>query len=67
MHVFKEPKQFSFEKVGIKGKIFPIEALTNKTQYFLVEIEVGHETRIIEHACDFIYYVLEGSGYFEIN
>lgn len=27
----------------------------------------GHETEIIEHECDFIYYILEGSGYFMIN
>lgn len=67
MHVIKEPKQFSFEKAGIKGKIFPLETLTKKTEYFLVETEGGHQTKIIEHACDFIYYVLEGSGYFEIN
>ena len=67
MYVFKEPKEISFEKAGIKGKIFPIDNLTKKIQYFLVETDKGHETTIIEHDCDFIYYILEGKGYFKIN
>ena len=67
MFVFKEPSDASFEKVGIKGKIFPISELTKKTQYFLVETEKGHETEIIEHECDFVYYVLKGHGYFQID
>jgi len=66
-HVFHPPKEYSFEKVGIKGKIFPIKELTTKTHYFLVETEKGHEITIIEHECDFIYYILEGKGYFLIN
>lgn len=67
MYVIKEPKENSFGKAGVKGKIFPIENLTSKTQYFLVETEKGHITTIIEHDCDFIYYILEGNGYFMIN
>lgn len=67
MYVIKEPKDFNIDRVGIKGKIFPIKNLTSKTQYFLVKTEKGHETTIIEHKCDFIYYVLEGGGHFEID
>ena len=67
MHDIKEPKDYSFDKVGIKGKIFPTSELTKKTQYFLVETNRGHDTKIIEHESDFIYYVLEGKGYFEIS
>jgi mannose-6-phosphate isomerase-like protein (cupin superfamily) len=67
MYVLKEPQEFNIDKAGIKGKIFSTQNLTSKTQYFLVETEKGHETTIIEHKCDFIYYVLEGSGYFEIE
>ena len=67
MYVIKEPKGLSFDKAGIKGKIFPASDLTSKTQYFLVETEKGHATKIIEHESDFIYYVLEGKGHFEIN
>ena len=67
MYVIKEPKVFSFDKVGIKGKIFPMSNLTQNTSFVLVDTEQGHETTIIEHKSDFIYYILEGSGYFFIN
>lgn len=67
MYVIKEPKDYSFQKAGIKGKIFSTAPLTSKTQYFLVETQQGHKTTIIEHDCDFIYYVLEGKGIFTIN
>ena len=67
MHIINEPASYSFEKVGIKGKIFPMKNLTDKIEFFLVDTEMGHETTIIEHKSDFIYYVLEGSGYFIIN
>lgn len=67
MHVLKVPKTFSFDKVGIKGKIFPVDALTDKTSTVLIETKHGHETTLIEHKSDFIYYILEGKGYFLIN
>lgn len=67
MYIIKEPKEFSFDKVGIKGKIFPMSDLTQSTSFVLVETESGHATTIIEHKSDFIYYILEGSGYFLIN
>ncbi|MGI8419299.1 MAG: cupin domain-containing protein [Candidatus Levyibacteriota bacterium] len=67
MYVIKEPTQNSFEKVGINGKIFPISDLTAKSEFVLVQTQSGHETTIIEHDSDFIYYVLEGEGYFLIE
>ena len=33
----------------------------------LIEAETGHETTIIEHECDFIYYILDGQGYFVVD
>ena len=66
-HVLKLPKDYSFEKVGIKGKIFPVDKLTKKTTICQIETEKGHETTIIEHECDFIYYILEGKGHFIID
>ncbi len=66
MYVFKEPKDFAFIKVGIRGKRF-IQTLSKNSGFALVETEAGHETTIIEKECDFMYYVLEGAGYFEIN
>ena len=67
MHVIHEPKKYSFKIAGIRGKIFPITKLTHKTEYFLVETDKGHATTIVEHICDYIYYVLSGKGHFVIN
>jgi len=67
MYVIKELEKSSFEKVGIKGKIFPMDNLTEKTSFVLVDTEMGHETTIIERDSDFIYYILEGNGYFIVN
>ena len=66
-HILKKPSSYSFEKVGIKGKKFSVADITSKTGVCVIETENGHETTIIEHKCDFIYYILEGEGYFEIN
>lgn len=66
-HILKKPTNYSFEKVGIKGKVFPVVDIAKKTGVCLIETEHGHESTIIEHTCDFMYYILEGEGYFEIN
>jgi len=66
-HVLKKPSTYSFEKIGIKGRKFSVVDITPKTGVCIIETETGHETTIIEHKCDFIYYVLEGQGYFEID
>lgn len=66
MYILAEPSDFSFIKVGIKGKKF-VTDLTNNAGFALITTETGHESTIIEKECDFIYYVLEGSGYFEIS
>ncbi len=67
MYVINEPDELSFDKVGVKGKIFPSEDLSQDLQFVLITTESGHETKIIEHESTFAYYVLEGSGYFEID
>jgi mannose-6-phosphate isomerase-like protein (cupin superfamily) len=67
MHILKKPFIPTFEKVGIVGTIFPSRTLTNKAEFVYIETETGHETSIIEHESDFIYYVIEGSGWFEID
>jgi len=66
-YILKKPSPYSFEKVGIKGRKFSVADITDKTGVCIIETEKGHETTIIEHKCDFIYYILEGDGYFEIN
>ena len=66
-HVFHEPEENSFNRVGIVGKVFPTAELGGRAGFVLVETKSGHETAIIEHECDFVYYVLKGSGSFIVN
>jgi len=66
-HVFKLPKDYSFEKLGIKGKKYLVNELTDKSGFVFIETEKGHETTIVNHKLDCFYFVLEGNGYFEID
>jgi mannose-6-phosphate isomerase-like protein (cupin superfamily) len=66
-HVFNPPAAYSFEKVGICGKIFDTRELGSEVEFTIVETEKGHETKIKENGCIFAYYILEGNGSFEIE
>ena len=67
MFVLKEPGNFSFDKIGHKGKIFSMADLTKKMQFVLIEVKDKLGIVIRQRNCDFCYYIVEGSGYFEIN
>jgi mannose-6-phosphate isomerase-like protein (cupin superfamily) len=67
MAVFPEPSTWTFENAGVRGKIFPVDALTSKAGFLIIETDSGHQTTIIERDSDFVYYVLSGSGIFSIN
>ncbi len=66
-HIFHLPEGYSFEKVGIRGKTFQSKDLTDKIEFSIIEIEAGHQTKIIQKECLFAYYILEGGGSFEID
>ena len=66
-HILKLPESYSFEKVGIKGKKFSVAEITQRTGVCQIETERGHDTTIVEHKCDFIYYILDGEGHFIID
>lgn len=66
-HVFHSPEEYSFEKVGIRGKIFDTKPISSEVEFTVVETEEGHKTKIIEKECIFSYFILEGSGSFEIR
>ena len=66
-HIFQLPKDYSFEKLGIKGKKYLVSELTDKSGFVFIETEEGHETTIVNHKLDCFYFVLEGNGYFEID
>lgn len=66
-HVFTLPPHYSFEKVGIRGRTYDSEKVAAKARFTLIETETGHKTKIVEKECDFLYFILEGKGVFEIN
>lgn len=66
-HVLRLPMDYTFEKVGIKGKKYTVADITKSTGVCHIETETGHSTTIIEHKCDFIYYILDGDGIFLID
>jgi mannose-6-phosphate isomerase-like protein (cupin superfamily) len=66
-YIFHLSDKYSFEKVGHKGKTFDTKSLSDKVEFSIIETEKGHETKIIEKECIFSYYILGGSGVFEIN
>lgn len=66
-YVFHPSEEYSFEKVGIKGKIFDTRSFGDEVEFTLIETEDGHETQIIEKECIFSYFILEGAGSFEIE
>ena len=66
-YVFHLPKEYSFEKVGIKGKTFGTKLLSDRVEFTIIETEKGHETKIIEKECIFSYFILDGEGSFEIG
>jgi mannose-6-phosphate isomerase-like protein (cupin superfamily) len=67
MYVIHQPDEVSFDKVGIRGKKFSVEQLSPNVEFALIETETGHATSIIEKESMFAYYVVSGSGYFEIE
>ncbi len=66
-HVLKLPIDYTFEKVGIKGKKYNVVDITSSTGLCQIETQTGHDTTIIEHKCDFIYYIIDGNGHFIID
>ena len=67
MYVLKKPLEITFKKAGVKGFVFPTSELINKSEFLIIETQTGHETTIVERESDFVYYVLDGDGYFEID
>ena len=67
MYVFHSPKDYSFEKVGIKGKNFDTKVLFEEAKFTVIETTEGHQTRIRERECTFVYFILDGKGSFEIG
>jgi mannose-6-phosphate isomerase-like protein (cupin superfamily) len=66
-YILPEPGDWSFDRVGVQGKLFPTSELIDRFECLLIVTHNGHETTIIERECDFVYYVLAGHGSFVID
>lgn len=66
-YVLTEPEEITFERAGIRGRMFPAAALTSEADFTIVETDAGQSLALIEHETDVIYYVLEGDGQFIID
>lgn len=66
-YVIPEPGDWSFDRVGVRGKLFDAAELVTTCEHLIIETETGHETTIRQERSDFVYYVLDGAGTFEID
>jgi len=67
MPVIHPPKEYSFENYGIKGKSFDTKNMNGSIKFNVIETEKGHTVRIIEKECTSHYFIIEGTGNFEID
>jgi mannose-6-phosphate isomerase-like protein (cupin superfamily) len=66
MHVIKGSTVPLQSRGNLKIKVFPKDG-TDKTEFIYVESETGHGGAVIQKECDFVYYIIEGTGYFTVN
>jgi mannose-6-phosphate isomerase-like protein (cupin superfamily) len=59
----KKPK---FSQKGLDGYNFTLSSVNN-IEMHMVDIKTGHNTYIISKKCTHIYYIVEGSGTFDID
>lgn len=65
-HVVAEPAEWNFEKLGHRGKKFPMPQRLRSTT-LIVEIDGALPVTLLQRESDFVYYVLDGSGKFTID
>lgn len=54
------------QRKGLAIRVFPT-SLSKKTEFIYVESEIGHGPVVIQRVSDFSYFIVEGSGEFEID
>lgn len=65
MSVHHEPGSWDFEKLGHRGRSFPVPDAT--ANFTIVEIDGILPTVLRQRACEFTFYVLGGAGAFTIE
>ncbi|MFC6080338.1 cupin domain-containing protein [Sphaerisporangium aureirubrum] len=66
-YVFPEPSDWNFDKLGHRGKLFDANASVMRSSYLIVEIDGQLPSWLTQHMCDFVYYVLDGTGTFVVE
>ncbi|GAA2855825.1 hypothetical protein GCM10010517_14060 [Streptosporangium fragile] len=66
-YVFSEPRGWSFDKLGHRGKLFTPGDTLESTSHLIVEINGQLPSWLRQNECDFVYYVLRGRGRFLIE
>ena len=59
------PTEPSFEQKGLKGYTFPTS--NKELEVNFVDVTEGHDNYIVSKKCSLTYYILEGTGNFEID
>ncbi len=65
--MFSEPQEWSFEKLGHRGKLFEPNRHLASSSHLIVEIDGRLPAWLKQCECDFVYYVLDGEGTFLIG
>lgn len=63
--VFHEPDHIDFDRFGHTGKFFGTHS--DMTGHLIIETVGGYQKSLIQHECEYSYYVIDGSGKFIAN
>jgi mannose-6-phosphate isomerase-like protein (cupin superfamily) len=64
-YIFQIGDKPNFDKRGHRGYFFGTQS--DRANHLIIETDIGLEGRQTENICEYAYYVLDGSGIFEIN
>ena len=64
-YVKEIPEKPSYSQKGLDGYKFPLA--NREVEIYFVDVKKGHDTYIISKKITHIYYILEGSGFFDID
>jgi len=67
MGVIREPDDWTFDKLNHRGKVFPTSDIVTSSGFTLIEVEGSLKGTLRQKECDFIYYIVSGSGEFVID
>jgi mannose-6-phosphate isomerase-like protein (cupin superfamily) len=66
-YVLFEPHEWSFDKLGHRGKLFESSSQLQSSSHLIIEIDGQLPAWLCQRECDFVYYIIEGQGTFHIE